>query len=182
MCQFVSWVKKDRKVYFLTGKQVFCSSRGDALRAWCKSPDGYIGHGAIRWFYGLEESDGTNGECTDFITPKNFPKAIAKAIKSGAFAGLGITPEGLLSPPALVEHDRIRRTALAEYKRIERPAWAEYRRIGHPALAEYRRIEHPALAEYERIERPAWAEYERTKQSAFWDLFAIPENRVTAWR
>ena len=116
ICEFVSWIKKDKKVYFLTGTQVFDSSKGEALRRWCASPyeDDYAGHGAIRWFYGLEEREGVNRECSNFSAPKNFPAVIARAIKSGEMRGLGIPP-GLHTPAAQAEYDRVCAPALAEY-------------------------------------------------------------------
>ena len=115
MCEFISAVKKGGGIYFLTGSQVFDSPRGKALREWCQSPDDYIGHGAIRWYYDLEQKDGKNVEYTDFSSPKNFPAVIARAIKCGDMRGLGTNVDLLV-------------------------------------------------------------------QTAFWDLFATPENRAEAWR
>ena len=117
MCEFVSYIQKGRKFYFLTGKQVFETPKGEALRKWCKSTDDYVGHGAIRWYYGLEQKDGRNVGCTDFSSPENFPTMIVRAIKRGDMQGLG-TSEGLLTD-----------AADAEYKRGTAPAYAEYKRV-----------------------------------------------------
>ncbi len=83
---------------------------------------------------------------------------------------------------ALAEYNKIEQQALAEYNKIEQQALAEYNKIKQPALAEYNKIEQQALAEYNKIEQPALAEYNKIKQQAFWDLFAIPENRNPTWR
>ena len=49
------------------------------------------------------------------------------------------------------------------------------------ACAEHEKAERQAWIEYHKVEKLAWAEYEKIKQQAFWDLFAIPENRNPAW-
>jgi hypothetical protein len=174
MCEFVSWIEtKDKKkttVWFLTGKQVFHSKRGKELQDYTKSTADLVGHGAIRWFYGLKESQGINKECSDFSTPNNFPLDISKAIKDGSMRDMD-APLQLLTPKAWAEYQKIKQSALAEYQKIEQPAWAEYQKIEQPALAEYQKIEQSALAEYQKI-----------KQSAFWDLFSVAKNRVKVWR
>ncbi len=216
MCEFVSWVERKEKnhqtIYFLTGEQIFHSPRGEALRKWSGNSDDFTGHGAIRFYYDFD--DGENKECSDFVTPANFPDVIATAIKRGDMRGMA-QPEGLLSGTALaeyekicgtalVEYQKIRGTALAEYEKIRGTALAEYEKIRGPALAEYQKICGTALAEYEKICDTAWAEYQKICgtalveyekicdtalaeyqkicDTAFWDLFAIPENRVLAWR
>ena len=133
MCEFISAVKKGRRLYFLTGEQVFDSPRGDALREWCRSADDYTSHGAIRWFYGLEERDGTNVEYTDFLSPKNFPAVIVRAIKGGAMRGRGIATN-LLAQTAWAACDRVVQTARAECDRVVQPAWAEYDRVVQTAF------------------------------------------------
>jgi len=168
MCDFLSWIEKDGKNYFLTSADL-ASRRGKALRKHCRNEADLVGHGAIRWFYG-EFTGGTDRECTVFSTPSNFPPEIAAAIKAGQFRGMG-EPIGLLRP-----------SAWAEYERIKQPAWAEYERIKQPACAEYERIQRAAWAAHERIQQPAWAAYERIQQPAFWDLFAIESNQADAWQ
>ena len=133
MCEFVSWVEKGVKVYFLTGKQVFGTKKGEKLREWSGSADDYIGHGAIRYYYGLEQDEGVNRECVNFTKPSNFPDVIARAIKSGDMSGLAIAPM-LLSKPAWAEYYKIRQTALAEYYKIRQTARAEYDKIEQTAF------------------------------------------------
>ena len=131
MCEFVSWVEKDGKVFFLTGEDVFETKRGKELQKYCKSADDFPGHGAIRWYYNF--TGGTDKECTDFSSPDNFPNEIVAAIKSGKMRGLSI------------EEQLLTRPAWAEYEKIEQPAWAEYEKIEQLALAEYKKIRQSAF-------------------------------------
>ena len=181
MCEFISWIEKRDKVFFLTGKQVFHTRIGkEVIQKQCGLDD-YTGHGAIRLFYGLEQDEGMDKECTDFSTPDNFPAAIVRAIKKGDMRGLG-TAVQLLSELAWVEHERIEQSAWVEYKKIVQPALAKCERIEHSTLVEHKRIVLLAWVEYERTWRPALVEYKKTVQQVFWDLFAILENRNYAWK
>ena len=159
MCEFVSWIEVKDKILFLTAYDIFETKQGRKLQACCQSPDDYMGHGAIRFFYEISSNTGINRECTDFSSPDNFPPEIGKAIKEGKMRGLGLSKQLLLPR-----------------------AWAEYKKIEQPALAEYEKIQQSAWAEYEKIEQPALAEYEKIRQPVFWDLFANPKNRVKKWR
>jgi len=170
MCEFVSWIEKGDKVYFLTGEQVFNTRKGEALQKWCGSPDDYIGHGAIRHYYGLEQDEGTNKECTNFSTPKNFPSVISEAIKNGKMRGLAIELQ-LLTKPAFAEYAKVKQQAYAEYKKVEQQAYAEYKKVKQQAFAEYKKVEQQAFAEYKKVEQPA-----------FWDIFSDPKNRKRGWR
>ena len=97
MCEFLSWIEKDGKVFYLTPKQVFTTTRGKALQEFCGSPDDYVGHGAIGHYYHIALGDEENKECRDFSTPGNFPLEIASAIKDGEFRGFNVQPEDLLT-------------------------------------------------------------------------------------
>ncbi len=167
MCEFISWIEKNGKHYFLTSEDL-ASKRGKELRAHCRSDDDLVGHGAIRWFYG-EFEGGIEHECTDFTNPNNFPEVIVSAILGGKFRGMG-APFGLLNDHALAEYEKIKQSARAEYEKIDQPARAEYKKIKQSARAEYKKIDQPARAEYKKIDQPA-----------FWDLFAIEENRSSSW-
>ena len=96
MCEFISWIEKDDKVYFLTHNQIYHTRRGKALQQYNGNQDDLMGHGAIRWFYDFE--GGSERECFDFSTPDNFPSKIVKAVKSGKMKGFGGVPRGLLMP------------------------------------------------------------------------------------
>ncbi len=92
MCEFLSWIKKGEKVYFLT-KELIESERGKTVLR--DSKEDITGHGAIRLFFGLEQDEGKNKECVDFSTPANFPESIVKAIKATEFNCFPL-PRGLL--------------------------------------------------------------------------------------
>lgn len=97
MCEFISWIETDKKVYFLTGEQINNTPIGEALKKWSQNiEDDMKGHGAIRFYYNFE--GGTERECTNFSTPDNFPDVIVKALKNGDFKGFEF-PRGLLSAP-----------------------------------------------------------------------------------
>jgi hypothetical protein len=203
MCEFVSWVESDGHVLFLTASDVFEGRKGKELREYCGSSDDYVGHGAIRYFYGLSDFKGANKECTDFSSPTNFPAEIVAAIKNGQMRGLGISKE-LLKQSAWAEYEKVRQSAWAEYEKVKQSAWAEYKKVRQSALAEYekvrqsawaeyekveqsawaeyKKVEQSALAEYEKVRQSAWAEYEKVRQDTFWNLFAVKKNRASAWR
>jgi len=171
MCQLVSWIEKDKKLYYLTHDLIWNTKRGkEYLDYLGNSPyalGDLPGHGAIRWYFELE--GGTEKEVNDFSKPKNFPDEIVGAIKGGEFRGLG-TPEGLL-----------KQSAREEYQKIRQSAYEEYQKIRQLAREEYEKIEQPAYAEYQKIRQSAYEEYQKIRQSAFWDLFADTKNRVKAW-
>ena len=93
MCLFISWIEKDKDVYFLTGDQLFRSETGRTCREQSGNLDDYTGHGMIRLFYNLV--GGRDMECSDFSTPKNFPVPIQIALLSGEMSGFPF-PEGIL--------------------------------------------------------------------------------------
>ena len=76
MCEFISWVEKDEKVFFLTDKEVFSSYGKEKLKG-CKDND-FIGHGAIRKYYDLK--GGADRENPRFWDGK-LPKEIKKCMK-----------------------------------------------------------------------------------------------------
>ena len=132
MCQFVSWIEHKDKVYFLTGEQIFNTPRGQMLRDWIGDKgipsDDYVGHGAIRFYYELDDKIGRQKECTDFSSPVNFPSVIVDAIKQGKMRGLA-TPIQLLTKSAWAEYLKVRQSAWAEYLKVEQSAWAEYQKV-----------------------------------------------------
>jgi len=90
MCEFISWVEKDNRLFYLTDKEVFSKQGKKALKG-CKDND-FIGHGAIRTYFMI---DGTDKEQRDFwnLTEpkeladklKEFDKHWGKMLKSGYF-------------------------------------------------------------------------------------------------
>ena len=126
MCEFISWIEKENKVYYLTSSDL-ASKRGKQLIKHTRREEDLVGHGAIRWFYG-EFKGGTEKECTDFSSPDNFPKEIVEDIKLGKFKGMGICKE-TLTQSAYEEYEKIEHSAYEEYKKIEQTAYKEYEKI-----------------------------------------------------
>ena len=169
MCHFISWIDLEGQLYYLTSKELR-SKRGRELKEYLGSAyaEDVVGHGAIDWYFDLK-GRGVHKECMVFSSPANFPDEIVKAIKSGAFKGMGVCPE-ILNLSALAEQEKVKQPALAEYKKIEQSA-----------KAEYKKIEQSAWAECEKISQPAWADYQKIEQSAFWRLAIDAKNRSAAW-
>ena len=159
MCEFVSTVKKGRKEYFLTHDLIYNTEKGKELQAFCENPDDYCGHGAIRWYFGLERDEGENKEYTDFTTPENFPTQIVKAIKNGEMRGVGIA-RGSLTTEAIGDYE-------AKRKPLDDDYYAKYKLL---------------CDDYHAKRKPLDDDYCAKRNDLFWDLFAIPENRNPAWR
>ena len=168
MCEFASWKVYKDKVYFLQDSDLNTKEGRKLLHPEVIAD--LPGHGAIESYYPELKGKGENKECTDFSTPDNFPKEIAKAIKGGKITRFGIGK-------ALLNNE-----GLAKYKKIEQAALAKYEKIRQSARAEYEKIRQPAWAEYEKIRQPALAEYEKIRQPAFWKIFAQKKFRNEAWR
>ena len=79
MCEFVSWVEWNNKLYYLTDAEVF-SDLGREKLAGCKDND-YLGHNAIRKFWGIPDKEGTNCEIQNFWELDKLPKEISDKIK-----------------------------------------------------------------------------------------------------
>jgi vacuolar-type H+-ATPase subunit E/Vma4 len=167
MCKRVSWIKtNDNHLLYLTTYDLFDTPQGKAVREQL-SEDDWIGHTAIKMFYGYKPQDriGAEQECTDFSSPFNFPDEIAQAIKDGKF--MDVIDSDILTVDAFAKYEKIEQSAYDEYKKIEQSACAEYEKIRQPAYDEYKKIEQSAYAEYEKIEQSAYAEYKRIRQPAY---------------
>jgi len=64
MCEFMSWIKYKGQTLFLTDKDVFSSYGRRTLKD--TKPEDWIGHGAIRAYYGLQPGDGVTEEKFSF--------------------------------------------------------------------------------------------------------------------
>ena len=175
MCQFVSWKKHNNKVYFLTNSDLETKEGKKLLKDEVK--DDLCGHGAIESFYPELKGKGENLECTDFSTPKNFPKEIVSALKEGKLSRIGIALD-ILNEAGRAEYDKIVKPARAEYDKIVQSAWTEYQKIRQSAEAEYLKIKQSAWAEYRKIEQSVWAEYLKIKQPAWAEYLKIKQS---AW-
>jgi len=211
MCEFISWIEHNGKLYYLTKKQLD-SKKGKQLAEYCGRTEDLVGHGAIREYYGF--SGGLDRECTDFSIPDNFPDEIVSALKRGLFCGMGIPLEILtleaqkeylkIEQSAYKEYQRIKQSAYEEYSKIEQSAYEEYSKIEQSAYEKYSKIKQSAYKEYQRIIQSAYEEYSKIKQSAyeeyskiihsteeeylrivqsaFWKLFKDPNNRRECWK
>lgn len=173
MCKFISWKEvetdKGKEILFLTAYDIFSTKRGRQLQKHT-TPDDFVGHGAIAFFYEIDPAKGINRECTDFSDPKYFPDEIVAAVKAGKFRGLG-NPEGLLTA-----------TAWKAYQEAEAPAWKAYREAEATAEKAYQEATAPAETAYQEAEATAWKACQEATATAFWDLFADPKNRNPKWR
>jgi len=183
MCEFLSAIKVtngETKWYYLTHDLIHNTPRGEMLqKRYCG--DDLIGHSAIREYFNLESNQGENWECTDFSTPKNFPDVLVKAIKQGEFRGLS-TPEGLLSANAWKLYNETTASARKLYEETIANAWKLYEETRASAWKLYEETRAPAGKLYNETTAPAWKLYNETRASAFWDLFANPDNRAEEWK
>ncbi len=131
MCHYCSWIEYEGKEYFLTNADLL-TKEGKKLLA-PSVRDDLCGHGAIRSYYPELKNHGTNKECTDFSTQKNFPKAIAKALKAGQLSCIGI-PEGVLTAPAW-----------EAYQKATAPAWEAYQKATATAGEAYQKVKATAF-------------------------------------
>ncbi len=165
MSNCCSWIEREvegkRKVYFLTGKQVFHTKKGKELQE--ELHGDFIGHSAIRFYYDLPDTSQRGRlyekECDDFSTPDKFPTIIVRAIKRGDMRGMA-TPNGLLTAQAY----KVWQEATAQPYKVRQEAEAQADKVWQEATAQPYKV---------------WQE---AKDTSFWDLFAIPENRNPIWR
>ena len=212
MCQFVSWIKHNEKVYFLDDLKLN-TKEGRELLKQCKDDD-IIGHGAIRAYYPELRKLGTNVECDDFSSPDEFPSEVVEAIKKGIFTEFGECVDILTKPAwdkhkkvsgaAFAEYDKVHAAAYAKYKKVRDAAWAEYIKAHDAARAEFEKVRVANHAEYEKVRCAAYAEYDKVRVAAhaeykkvsdaacaeynkkhreyFWSLARNKNNRVEAWK
>ena len=160
MCEFVSWIEHDGRIYYLNDT-CMNTKEGRELKKylgdnyWTDIP----GHGAIRHYYSELKGWGENCECTDFSTPDNFPPEIVVDIKAGRMRTIGLSLELL-----------------------NQQAWANYEAVLQPAWVKYKEVQQQALTNYQAVLQQAWVKYKEVRQQAFWDLFKSPENRIETWK
>ena len=164
MCEFISWIKKDEKIYYLTRTQID-SPQGEALKKRFSGEGELLGHAAIRAYYDIDYGTEIECiECTDFSYPDNFPDVIVKAIKNGEFRNMAY-PGGLLDTKAFAH---IPNAVKAVADRVK-------------AVADWKKAD--ADTEKTVADRvKAVADWEKAVSPFFWDLFANPENRTTRWK
>ena len=113
MCTFVSWKEYEGHGYFLTDADLRTKAGEKLLRPEVR--DDLCGHGAIESFWPELKGKGINKECSDFSSPKNFPKEIAKALKTSKMFRLGI-PNGLLTATAFAKIFAVKKNRVAAWR------------------------------------------------------------------
>jgi hypothetical protein len=126
MCDFLSWIEKDKKLFYLTADQIYNTPQGEILRKQVGSnnAEDFYGHEAIRKYYG-DFTGGDEKGCRDFSTPDKFPKVIIKAIKRGDFRGLA-NPEGLLTASAYKAYSKAIASAYKAHNEVTASAYKAY--------------------------------------------------------
>jgi len=125
MCQFVSWVEYEGKEYFLTNSDIETKEGSKLLKSDVR--DDLCGHGAILSYYPELKGKGLHKECEDFSTQKNFPKSIAKALKSGSMSRIGINTK-MLTAPAEEAYQKATAPAEEAYQKAKATAWEAYQK------------------------------------------------------
>jgi len=159
MCEFVSWVEHENNLYYLTAN-LLNTKEGRALRRHLGSAysEDITGHGAIEHYFGIK---GKHCECTNFSSPQNFPEEIVKAMKAGAFRGIGIPDASQV---------------------LTKKAYADYRSKRAPLYADYESKLASLYAEYRSKRAPLYADYRSKRDYLFWDMFMEKKNRARAWK
>jgi len=171
MCEFVSWIEKGKSILFLTDDLIFNTEKGKLLQKQANRDD-LKGHGAIRFYFGVESGEGEDKECTNFSNSANFPNPIIKAIKTGQMFGMaGEPPLGLLTPVARADYEAKRAPLDADYEAKRAALYADYK----ARLA-------PLDADYEARLAPLYADYKAKRDALFWDIFQDVRNRRETWR
>ena len=135
MCEFLSWVEKGDKVYFLTSKFIHDTPRGEIVKKRFPGEGELSGHAAIRAYFDLE--GGRERECTDFKSPANFPAEIVEALKAGGFRTFPM-PEGLLCAALYADCQAKSDALYADYQAKSAPLSADYHAKRDPLYADYR--------------------------------------------
>ena len=158
MCEFVSWVEHEDKLYYLTAN-LLNTKEGRDLKKFIGTAYAVDikGHGAIEHYFGIK---GKHCECTDFSSPNNFPAEIVNAVKSSAFRGIGIPDSQVLTKKAYADYESKRDALYADYESKRDALYADYRSKRAPLDADYR----------------------SKRDDLFWDIFMDKKNRVKAWK
>ena len=181
MCEFVSWVEHGDKLYYLTAN-LLNTKEGRALKKHLGSQyDNDIkGHGALEHYFGIK---GKHHECTDFSSPKNFPDEIIKAMKAGAFRGIGIPDASqVLTKKAYADYESKRDALDADYLSKHAPLYADYLSKRAPLYADYESKRAPLYADYLSKRASLDADYLPKRDDLFWDIFMDKNNRAKAWK
>ena len=184
MCDFVSWIETKNRVLFLTDANIRDWERaGD--RPACPDKSERVGHGAIRLFYGLNETDGINKECTNFSSSSNFPVPIAKAIKDGKITCNLVFPKGLASDELYADYTAKRSLLYADYIAKLKPLDDAYYAKRNPLEDAYDAQRNLLDADYDAKRTMVYDAYAAKRtilNDVCWDKFKEIKNRAPVWR
>ena len=170
MCEFVSWVEHEDKLYYLTAN-LLNTKEGRDLKKFLGTAyaEDIKGHGAIEHYFGI---NGKHHECTDFSSPNNFPAEIVKAMQAGAFRGIGIPDVSRV----------LTKKAYADYESKRAPLYADYWSKRDSLDADYWSKHAPLSADYKSKRDALSADYWSKRDDLFWDIFIDKKNRARAWK
>jgi hypothetical protein len=129
MSHFLSAVLKNGNLFYLTSLDIE-SNRGNELRQYTKCIDDLSGHGAIRWFYGIE--GGKDIEYRNFADPEKIPEEITNKILSAYpfCRWFGIPPPRILNKDIYTECVKSTITLIKAYYEFYTPkTFSEYCQI-----------------------------------------------------
>ncbi len=154
MSEFISWIEKEKE----GKKQIFFLTGKQVFhtkkgKELFKELHGdFIGHSAIRFYYALKDTTNRGRLYEKECTDFSTPNKFPAVIVRAIKRG---DMRGLATPEGLL-------TATAEKA--------------------YQEAKAPAEKAYQEAKATAEKAYQKATTPAFWTLFAIPENRVEAWR
>jgi hypothetical protein len=172
MCDFISWIEKDGKIYYLD-KHCLLTKEGKELRKYLGDhfENDIKGHGAIDRYWGLK-GKGVHKECTDFSTPENFPKVIVDALLNGDLIGIGIP----------YTFQVLNKSAYDKYKKVRNSEYDEYLKVEDLAYDEYLKVRDLAYDKYEKVRDSIYDKYEKVEKNTFWEIFLKKEKRSRNWK
>ena len=189
MCEFMSWISYENKIYFLQNADLETKEGKKLLMPEILAD--LCGHEAIRTFYPELKNKGTNEESTNFSTPDSFPPEIVDALKKGKLSRFGTDlvllnndgreTYGRVERQAKEAYERVERQAKEAYERVERQAKEAYKKVKQPAWEAYEKIEQPAWKAYKKIQQPAEEAYKKVKRQALWRIFKNKKYRNEKW-
>ena len=170
MCEFVSWVEHENNLYYLTAN-LLNTKEGRDLKKFLGTAyaEDITGHGAIERYFGIK---GVHRECTDFSSPKNFPAEIVKAMKSGAFRGIGIPDASQV----------LTKKAYTDYLSKRAPLYADYESKRASLYADFQSKRDALYADFKSKRDALYADFQSKRDDLFWDMFMDKKNRAKAWK
>jgi hypothetical protein len=182
VCNFISWIKYQGKIYFLNTEQM----NSQRLMDWNQSKDDLTGHGAIRFMYDIPQHEGEDCECQDFSNPANFPIVIVSAIKRGELTSFDAVPKGILKPSLYADYEAKRNALYADYWAKRNALHADYWAKRNALYADYEAKLKPSLdadywAKCNALDADYWAEC-KPLDADYWAKVKIQENRSKEWK